>query len=115
MHQIPGTNCQDLSKECSFQSHRLSCWQADRGPGHRPGGEGRGEVGLAATNLPHFLQSLLTEQELPAPPRSLFRSQNLPLKYRWNFEEIGELGFHFQGQIHEYRLCHFKDVEMIDE
>lgn len=70
---------------------------------------------MLAANLPHFLQSLLTEQELLAPLRSLFRSQNLPLKYNWNFGEIGELGFHFQGQIDEYRFCHFKDVEMIDE
>lgn len=32
MHQIPGTNCQDLSKEGSSQPHKLSCWLADRGP-----------------------------------------------------------------------------------
>lgn len=29
MHQIPGTNCQDLSKECGSQPHKLSCWLAD--------------------------------------------------------------------------------------
>lgn len=70
---------------------------------------------MLAANLLHFLQSLLTEQELLAPLRSLFRSQNLPLKYNWNFGELGELGFHFQGQINKYRFYHFKDVEMIDE
>lgn len=62
MHQIPGTNCQALSKECSSQPHKLAeerAWVSSKGR--------NGVLGEQFHLLTPADQSLLTEAGVPTP------------------------------------------------
>lgn len=112
MHQIPGTNCQDLSKECSSQP-KFSSWLKGW---LRFWAWGKGRK-WSWESKPHcVVQNLLTEMELRVVPHlpivlskiKVLLKVQLPLGgNEWN-----EL--QFQGQTHKHRLCYFKDVKKSD-
>lgn len=77
-HHIPGTDCQELSKECGSQPHGLSGWLAGWLVDERAWALCEGRRGSGERKPPCSLQltSLLTEVDSPAPPSILIRNQS---------------------------------------